>query len=383
TNGTTKPDLTLTSVTNLTHFGYKLFALDVNNDGFQDLVIGNPMSCQQWLTEQEKDANELQCRQCGNTVVFLSAKKWSNVSWERQHPIVYVNESDAILTNNIEFEWFGYHIDMNGDNTLFISAPGARNQLLNTTGCIYVYDIRCSNSNNNCTFTLIYKINGEQNIANSDFGYFFAFGNPYVVQNTDAHYKDILAIASPSETFHLINRSHDIDIKSLNEKAHGGVVRFFNVTKMLSMNEKYANESLLLTLVCDQEYARLGYFTLFKDINGDAIDDIILSAPYYVNGKYDADNYNITSANFTRESGSVFTWYGGMKGIFRREENDRDKVVYDVYNTSDLMFVGDIDKSSRLGFKIAINTNNVMVFSAHRATVDGKEMAGKVFVEQL
>lgn len=233
-------DISITTSQNLTHLGFGgLYAIDINNDGFKDLLIASPLSSNNITA----DGDTLSCMQCGNVLVFYSSKDRSSAaavgdSYNNEVTLDTFNDCDiaifapisdvSIYNGQTQFTLFGSHVDYDNDlNLLFIGAPGVRNLENNVTlGCIYAYNIDCTHDDSDyddgtdCVVTQKWGLVGD--VKNSGFGRSFAVGSPYndsesISQNV------LLVVGLPSETNKEIYK-HDVS----------GSVRIYDVNTINS-----------------------------------------------------------------------------------------------------------------------------------------------------
>ena len=125
--------------------GFKLFSFDLDNDGFNDLIISCPHSS---LLSKKYQSGAVYCILSSTFKTFLSANLNQVTSWKLAFP-------DEI---HYGFEWFGYSISYSRP-LLAIGAPGySSHPDYPSVGAAYVYEI----NENGQIGKLFHKIEGNE-----------------------------------------------------------------------------------------------------------------------------------------------------------------------------------------------------------------------------
>lgn len=179
--------------------GNHLNALDLNNDGYNDLVIGSPFF----------SSHNLQ--QSGRLSVFLSGPSKTTKTFYS------LADADWELFGNHSFEWFGHSSTLS--TYLFVGSPGFRKSTI-ISGRIQAYSL-------NETHRKVGEISSSVKYAK--------FGSS-IASLLGAGYSDLIAVSSVSETSHTASRVF-MNIPSLlvplQENGYqGGVIRVLNVSRI-------------------------------------------------------------------------------------------------------------------------------------------------------
>ncbi len=98
------PDLTINGQETFDNLGYTLKAADINNDGYDDLIIGSPFSPSGGT-------------QRGRVDIVMAQKNKSNI------------KVTTSIVGNQDYDWFGYSLDfveILGKRLLVIGSPAFR-----------------------------------------------------------------------------------------------------------------------------------------------------------------------------------------------------------------------------------------------------------------
>jgi glycosylphosphatidylinositol phospholipase D len=248
-----EPDVTVTENSLNANIGYFLSSADIDGDGFKDLIVGSPFY-------------GAGGRQRGLIAIFKSNESVSSGN--------KMTLSDAFWqkTGENDFDWFGYSAAFSFNSKkapiLVVGAPGYKNGGKQTSGKVYGYNISL-NDGSETVFTL----SGTEEFEQA--GSYISIGKPY--NNSEI----VLAVSAVS--------------KSKNEK-HSGTVYLLPFDKM-SGSKEISTETLAV-LNSNSKYSRFGWNTAFGDYNGDGLDDFIAGEPF-----------RKSSAGV--ESGTIRFWYGG------------------------------------------------------------------------
>jgi len=145
-------------------------------------------------------------------------------------------------------------------------------------GKVFFYDITKLDNP-----TLVFVINGSS--IQGKLGMAVASGNPYPIDKPEDLF---IVLAAPS--------SEVLDIG-----LQGGKAYFLEASK-LSGNFTIDQLRHKTTFLSDEDFARLGYDILLEDINGDLIDDFVISQPW---------KRTTPSDNRTADAGRLFGYFGG------------------------------------------------------------------------
>nr|XP_022318177.1 phosphatidylinositol-glycan-specific phospholipase D-like [Crassostrea virginica] len=262
-----KPDLAITCQLKFCNLGASLTSLDINRDGRDDLVIGSPFASFKNRTQN------------GMVTALISSK--SLVSG-MVLPVEKLSQS-WMLFGNLSYSWFGHKLSVK-KNQLLVSQPYYRvcksceNYLssdIQSVGRLNVYSFGQSFSSAP-TLTISGRSRYEMVGYSSDIGDPFGNGS------------SILAVGSPG--MDVEGRVYSSAEKLIQA---GGVVLW----------DIHANMKEVARFTGDTRFSRFGSVVKFSDVNGDGIDDLMISAPIR--------NDNPTILINSRINGKVYVFYGG------------------------------------------------------------------------
>jgi hypothetical protein len=157
---------------------------DVDGDGKNDLIIGNPMTYlmnHTWF---------------GTEYLYESGEVWILLS--RKSPkmgVLKKGDMDLVISNGGEFfSWFGYDsaVAKRDDRNYIVVGAPLYNNGQESVGKLYAFDITDAFKDKSKSVTLTWTLEG--NSMNSKLGQSVSFGNPY---NSGSEL--YLAISSPSK----------------------------------------------------------------------------------------------------------------------------------------------------------------------------------------
>ncbi|MCX7958968.1 MAG: Ig-like domain-containing protein, partial [Deltaproteobacteria bacterium] len=251
-------------------FGYKIESADINNDGCPDLIVSAP------LNGQERE---------GAIFIYTQTKNGSDCIFTPSEPVR--------ISGGTKESMFGFSLNkflMNGKENLIVGAPNSKG--LNT-GEVFIYFNR--------TNILQIPQRGDVVITGKNSG--SSFGYASVASDFNGDSCPDLIISAPDE---LSGKRGSVFILYTATSVNGCVIQ----------NTDIENANLRIDGVAD--YTRLGYNLFTADINGDNINELILS------GRDEAANSGVI---FIREPNKtnilkITGEYGGNFGVHIEAAND-------------------------------------------------------------
>ena len=259
----TTPSFYFSTSNNYTNLGYTLFKYDCNHDGFLDLLVSSPFA-----------GSGASSPQNGKVYLLLASSSFtgSGNSYD-------VDASSAwILEGGHEAEWYGQHVEFttlpNGNELIIIGAPGYNSDTSASSselGKIHAYLLAPLMQNG--TKTEIFSIEGSNLWDQSS--YSFSVG-PF------PSHPATLALAAPSTK------------TGLDQEQYGAVYLFDISSLTGSVTLNGARHFSLLQ--GDSKFSRFGWVTTFEDSTGNGDYSLWVTQP-----RKDYDT-------FTPEAGSIFRW---------------------------------------------------------------------------
>lgn len=262
-----KPDLVITCQMQFCNLGSSMTSLDINNDGKDDLVIGSPFASVKNLTQN------------GMVTALLSSNSLVSGMFI---PVEKLTQT-WILFGNQSYSWFGHRLNAK-KKQLLVSQPYYR--LCKSCGSYLATDIQSVGKLNIYSFGKSFNtkpslsINGRNRFEQA--GYSSDIGDPF------GNGSSILAVGIPG--MDVIGR---VDSSSEKFTQGGGVVLMTTELKEVAQ------------FTGDRMFSRFGSVVKFSDVNGDGIDDLLISAPIR--------NDNPTILINSRINGKVYVFYGGSQ----------------------------------------------------------------------
>ncbi|KAM5158233.1 phosphatidylinositol-glycan-specific phospholipase D [Mantella aurantiaca] len=260
-----QPNVTIKCKETYCNLGWMLLAADVNKDNKDDLVIGSPYAPGGG-------------KQRGLVAAFSSSHNRSKTD------ILFVEEAEWIVMGEHDYAWFGYSLHCHKSKTKTLVVIGSptwntlkkyANKALQSVGKVYGF----YPPNTKATFV----INGHS--EHSKMGSSFASGTLYV----NGKRKQVLLTGAPTQNTVL----KIMFISRILHHAGTATVYELKDTK---------NPSPLGTLRGNGELSRYGTNLLLRDLDGDGIDEIIVTSPLWT------DDY--ASMLFGSQAGRVYIYNG-------------------------------------------------------------------------
>ncbi len=250
------PGLILAPERDRANFGWHLNGLDVDGDGYRDLVVGAPQA------DHPRGG-----RQAGQVSVYLAS---SAVEGGAQLAPVWT------LSGEHPTDWFGATtalIDAPGQpRRLVVGAPGSKwlPGQRQAAGAVYGYDLSDPRQPR-----LGFTLRGQSRYGG--LGSALAFGNPGT--------GPVLAVAAPSPSAF-----------EPSEPQRGAV--WLLETGDLRGDQRLDRIAAVTHISGDQDLARFGWRLGLTDVNGDGRDDLLITEPQ-----------RWTEAGI--DAGAVYAWFGG------------------------------------------------------------------------
>lgn len=266
------------SIGNFTMMGTSLSSGDLDGDGFDDLIIGSPLSCRldapcDHLSPEAK-------LQSGAVSIFLTSLWTSNST-------IQLTDADITLQGASRYSWFGSQAipvvskAAGGIPALIVSSPiGAYTNTLQAPGSVYSYQWSIPGPKNakrgprTAPVPVSSMTTGE---ASSKLGWSISLGNPYSKSKSP----QLAAISAPTRS---VTRTGDSDLW-----AAGRVY-----LTLATLTGTSIENSSIATISGSESLGRFGWSTVLGDFDVDGFDDLVVSAPF------EAD-----------QSGRIYYWSGG------------------------------------------------------------------------
>eukprot|EP00163_Fabomonas_tropica_P002717 TRINITY_DN1210_c0_g1_i16.p1 TRINITY_DN1210_c0_g1~~TRINITY_DN1210_c0_g1_i16.p1 ORF type:complete len:463 (+),score=68.19 TRINITY_DN1210_c0_g1_i16:1710-3098(+) len=325
------PTTTISGVQSNDMIGYTLQSGDVNNDGYDDVLIGSPYSSSATTWES------------GALSLFLSSKHGGSAN-------LSVTDADWSMSGEVAGEWCGYAttlISQQAGRTIGIAvgcpsygAPIGKN-VTDAVGRVIAYTLTPSTTGQ-VQMVHNFTLTGSQAWAQT--GHTLASGSPY---GDGLQY---LLVSSPTS-----NSSQGI---------LAGDISIIPLPALYSRNSTIESVNRTSVLESHSARARLGYRMGLADLNQDGIDDLWASEPWENSGLL----------YWTRETGAVYAWYGGNS--FPRGQ------VRDAGTSAQVALRSDT-LQARLGLVVSVAPRNGTLFAASHQTDLPNRLAGRVDVFSL
>jgi len=326
-----------------TGVGGQLTGLDIDEDGFKDLVIGAPFAC---------DVNTL-CKndapfQRGLVAVFLSSR-WALRTEKDKIPL---DKSDWLRYGENAFDWFGHHVDLiqllpiGPGSVLLVGAPTHAQGNNEEVGVLYAF-LTEDVVSGRMDAKPFWIINGTSQWDR--LGSHTSVGNPY-----GGSYPYIMLSIPSRDTY------PDIGVNVSYWQAGAALLVPFNIIHPQGQTiDDLIPYGVLFT--GDDLFGRLGWRSGWSDVNGDGVEDLWISEPY-----------------LNHQNGRIYHWYGGSNfptpGTIIDDCKASANFCLEYTNTqTQALFGSNIDSFSE-------NSHNNVILTAPRDSQFGQEMAGSVVV---
>ncbi|XP_018419287.1 PREDICTED: phosphatidylinositol-glycan-specific phospholipase D [Nanorana parkeri] len=273
-----QPNVTIKCRETYCNLGWTLLAADVNKDKKDDLVIGSPYA-----------------PGGGKQRGFVAA--FSSNHGRSRKGILFVEEAEWIVMGEHDYAWFGFslHSHKGKTKTLLMVGSPTWKSLKKFSRCIHLKNKDLQSIGKAYGFypprkSASFVINGHS--EQSKMGSSFASGTLYV----NGERKHVLLTGSPAQNTVL----KVMFISRILHNAGTSTVYELKDTK---------NPSLLGTLRGDGEFSRYGTKLLLSDLDGDGLDEIIVTSPLWT-GDY-------TSMLFGSQTGRVYIYNGNTTGLLK------------------------------------------------------------------
>jgi glycosylphosphatidylinositol phospholipase D len=310
-----QPDIIISTHSNGTvHMGDSFTVSDVNDDGFDDLIINSPLT------------NVTGNPQTGIVSVFLSNKKYS------LRQTIDLSAADLTLRGESKYSTFGQHSLVIRDKQqrilLLVGAPTyAVINKTQSSGKLYAYQI--TKQKDGISAKIIFSISGTQEFER--FGFSFDYGKPY------SFYDSLLAVSALTYSVNEWVFQH----------YQSGAVYLIDISG-LSGDYTMDNikDRIRARIYGNQAYSRFGFVVGFADINKDGLDDLYVTEPY-------------RNTEAGRVAGAIYVWLGGKQfptGPVYEPYQSASKMH--MYQTRFAKFgysvlVGDFDADGELEFAVS------------------------------
>ncbi|XP_069469728.1 phosphatidylinositol-glycan-specific phospholipase D [Ambystoma mexicanum] len=264
-----QPNITIVCRDTYCNLGWTLFSADIDGNGKNDLVIGSPYAPGGG-------------QQRGIVIAFYSSANRNSKG------VLLVEDADWRVSGEQDYDWFGYSLHglkLENQTLLVIGSP---------------------NSRSSCTLDCEFSLGGKQNIGKiygyhppsvipcfstsgekdqSKLGASFASG----VVSVNGTVTQVLAVGAPTEDS--VSRFAYISAGL----SQAGKTRLYGLTSNTV-------PSLLSTLSGDRRFSRFGQKTILRDLDNDGRDEVIVSSPLR--------SVDLTSLLFGVEAGRVYIYNG-------------------------------------------------------------------------
>ena len=236
-NGTLSqsPDVFLVSNTNFTNLGYTFVTFDCDSDGYLDLVITAPFAGSGGAYPQQK----------GKVFLLLASSTAYSGSLNVEDAATWILEGES--SNNL----FGSHVEVAnniglGDPFVIVGSPvtGSGSHSSSELGKVYGYNLKHLMKGKDQQSSLIFSIEGE-NLWDQA-GFSFAVGSL-------AEYSLVLAVSAPGRTTGF-------------QEEQFGAVFFYDLSSLQGTTNLYGDTNLVV-LQGDDKYARFGYQCVFDQMS--------------------------------------------------------------------------------------------------------------------
>ncbi|XP_062593702.1 phosphatidylinositol-glycan-specific phospholipase D-like [Saccostrea cucullata] len=260
-----KPDLVITCQLQFCNLGASLTSVDINNDGKNDLLIGSPFASVKNLTQNGMVTALLSSKSLISGMVIPAEKLTEN--W--------------ILFGNQSYSWYGHRLSVK-NNMLMVSQPYFRK----CTSCDKYLPTDIQSVGKLDVFSFITSLSTTPSLTFTGQSRFDMIGYSSDLGDPFGNGSSIFAIGAPG-----MNVKGRVYSSTESFTQGGGVF-------LISSNMQEVAQ-----FTGDRMFSRFGSVVKFSDINGDGIDDLLISAPI----RNDNPDILINS----RINGKVYVFYGG------------------------------------------------------------------------